>query len=124
VGVELTKQVKRDIREHLLFGQVQKETGDYLLADGRGRLPLPNHVYNVFVRIAREAGVKPTRVHDLRHSFGSIWAQRVPLTVLKEMMGHASIKTTERYIHVTGEVFRMSMTEALQKMGEKKEEGG
>jgi integrase len=64
-------------------------------------------------------GVKQIRVHDLRHSFGSIWAQRLPLTVLKEMMGHASIKTTERYIHTTAEVFRLTITEALSNIDKK-----
>ena len=115
-GITLTKKVKRDIADHLSFGQCQKNADDYFVADGRGRLPLPNHVGHVFRRIIEKAGVKRIRTHDLRHSFGSIWAQRVPLSVLKAMMGHASVKTTEQYIHTTGEVFRLTMTEALRNM--------
>lgn len=36
----------------------------------------------------------------------SIWADRVPPAVLKAWMGHSSITTTERYIHVTDDTFR------------------
>jgi len=47
----------------------------------------------------------------------------VPVPVLKEMMGHASVKTTERYIHVTGEVLRLSITQALANVRPEEEEG-
>jgi len=118
-SISVTETIIRDIRSHLLRGHNEREPDKYLLPDGRGRLPLPYHVGSVFQRIAEAADVTRIRVHDLRHSFGSIWAQRLPLTVLKEMMGHASIKTTERYIHTTAEVFRLTITEALSNMDEK-----
>ncbi len=41
--------------------------------------------------------------HSLRHTFGTELAARgVPLPVIKELMGHADIKTTMRYVTVTG----------------------
>ncbi len=41
--------------------------------------------------------------HSLRHSFGTELAARgVPIPVIKELMGHASIATTMRYVTVTG----------------------
>ena len=111
------------IRVHLLNGRRQGSADDYLLADEHGRLPWPKHVSITFQRIIKHTDVKRIRVHDLRHSFGSIWAQRVPVPVLKEMMGHASVKTTERYIHVTGEVLRLSITQALANVRPEEEEG-
>jgi site-specific recombinase XerD len=42
--------------------------------------------------------------------------------VLKEMMGHASITTTERYIHTTDDIFRRSMERSIQGQAEKKDE--
>jgi integrase len=57
--------------------------------------------------------LKKIRPRDLRHSFGTIWAERIPPTVLKEMMGHSSILTTERYIHTTDEILRRSLEQVL-----------
>jgi len=103
---------KRDIRDHLLLGCSRKKPRDYLFTDARGRLPTPDHVEKVFQRLVKRSELPRIRLHDLRHSFGSIWAERVPPTVLKEMMGHASITTTERYIHTTDEIYRRSMNAA------------
>ena len=107
--------VERDIRGRLLFGQMKRKPKDYLFTDGQGRLPSPDHVEKVFQRLVKQCGLKRIRLHDLRHSFGSIWAERVPPTVLKEMMGHSSITTTERYIHTTDEIYRRTMEAAQRK---------
>ncbi len=41
--------------------------------------------------------------HSLRHSFGTECAAHgVPVPVIKELMGHASIATTMRYVTITG----------------------
>jgi integrase len=41
--------------------------------------------------------------HSLRHTFGTELAARgIPVPVIKELMGHASIATTMRYVTVTG----------------------
>jgi site-specific recombinase XerD len=40
------------------------------------------------------------RIHDLRHTFGTWLAQRGQnLMVIKDMLGHADIRTTQRYVH-------------------------
>lgn len=51
----------------------------------------------------REAKIKPPfRLYDLRHTFGSRSAMAgVDLPTLKELMGHADISTTMRYVHPT-----------------------
>jgi site-specific recombinase XerD len=40
--------------------------------------------------------------HAGRHTFGTYMAQRVPITALQQMMQHAKVETTQRYIHITG----------------------
>jgi len=51
-------------------------------------------------RAVAKAGIEDLHFHDLRHTFGSRLAQMgTPLTQIKELMGHRTIKTTERYIH-------------------------
>lgn len=44
----------------------------------------------------------PGSIHTLRHTFGSHLAKdpNVPVKTIKEWMGHASLKTTETYLHL------------------------
>ena len=58
-----------------------------------------NHAVNVLYKRARV--VKPLKpVHCLRHTFGTVMARRVPLPVLRDLMGHDEISTTLRYVDV------------------------
>ena len=41
----------------------------------------------------------PDRFHDLRHTFGTLAVQRLPVTDVQACMGHADVKTTMRYVH-------------------------
>ena len=52
-----------------------------------------------FVRAQERAGVRVRRFHDLRHTFGSLAIRRFDIRAVKEMMGPASLTTTERYLH-------------------------
>lgn len=45
------------------------------------------------------AKLKRLRLHDLRHTFGTIAVRAFPLTDVKAYMGHADIQTTMRYVH-------------------------
>ena len=55
-----------------------------------------------FASACREAGISDFRFHDLRHTFGTRLADAgVDVVKIKELMGHASIVTTMRYIHAT-----------------------
>jgi len=49
---------------------------------------------------AREAAALPhMRIHDLRHTFGTLGVQVMPLTDVKAYMGHKDIQTTMIYVH-------------------------
>src|SRR5690349_9056702 len=55
-----------------------------------------------FSAACRKAGITDFRFHDLRHTFGTRLADAgVDVVKIKELMGHASIVTTMRYIHAT-----------------------
>ena len=53
-------------------------------------------------KAARRAGIdKRVTCHTLRHSFATTMLENgTNIRVLQELMGHADVKTTERYTHV------------------------
>lgn len=57
---------------------------------------LSNSVSRGFYHIARRAGVQCV-FHDIRRTFGTAYAQKVPAQVLQRLMRHANIKTTLAY---------------------------
>ena len=52
-----------------------------------------------YLKALEAAGLRRLRFHDLRHTFGTRMVGHVDLLELRQMMGHASITTTERYLH-------------------------
>ncbi|MBA2451473.1 MAG: site-specific integrase [Chloroflexi bacterium] len=47
----------------------------------------------------KRAGLRELRFHDLRHTFGTIAINRADIIQVQAWMGHADIKTTQRYLH-------------------------
>ncbi|GGI29830.1 hypothetical protein GCM10010987_56420 [Bradyrhizobium guangdongense] len=61
-------------------------------------------------RLCKRAEFRIIGWHTLRHTFASHLAIRgVPLPVIKELMGHASITTTMRYAHVAPSALRTAI---------------
>jgi integrase len=56
-------------------------------------------LYKRFKAAAKRADLPEIRFHDLRHSFGTQAIQRFDIYSVQRMMGHASITTTEKYLH-------------------------
>ena len=59
--------------------------------------------------------------HDLRHEAGSRWLEaRMPLHHVKELLGHASIATTDTYLNAGRIHLRESMERVEQRRSGKK----
>ena len=52
-----------------------------------------------FYKALDAAGLPRIRFHDLRHTFGTLAVQALPLTDVMAYMGHADVQTTMIYIH-------------------------
>lgn len=61
----------------------------------------------------RRAGLGDVRIHDLRHTYASTLVNNgVPLYDVQKLLGHAHIRTTERYSHLRQERLRDSASYA------------
>jgi integrase len=58
----------------------------------------PSKMRKRFKDAVKAAGLRPVRIHDLRHSYGTAMAAAgAPLRALQEWMGHKDYKTTAVY---------------------------
>ena len=79
--------------------KAQNGQGEYVFTNPRTGKPYVD-IKRSFDSACKKAGVENLRFHDLRHSFATRLARRgVDLVIVKELMGHASIVTTQRYLH-------------------------
>jgi integrase len=58
----------------------------------------PNALRRRFHEALERAGLPRIRLHDLRHTFGTIMVSRVDPRTLQHWMGHGSIEVTEMYM--------------------------
>jgi integrase len=93
----------REERESLYLQLGQPLTLDSLVFGSPEGKPLdPSVLSHDFARIAKRAGLKGVRFHDLRHTFASLMLLRgAKPKVISEALGHASVAfTMDTYSHI------------------------
>ena len=92
----------RGRRNHVTM---EEATSAYLFPNPRGGTLQRGEINRLIKRYAAEADLEENVTpHTLRHSFAThLLAHGADLRVIQELMGHASIATTEIYTHVTNE---------------------
>lgn len=88
-----------------LDGQVRHLKTPWIFTDPAGHpytgSKSRNYVSNATIAAMRRAGIKGASFHTLRHTVGSWLAQSGESEVIiAKLLGHASTKTTERYMHL------------------------
>lgn len=74
---------------------------DYICVWDDGRLLEPDYVTSRFNRFLKEKDLPHIRFHDLRHSSASLLVNAgYTLEEVMKWLGHASIRSTERYAHL------------------------
>jgi integrase len=78
------------------------DTAGWIFTDGDGQPIHPHAISQAFERIAHRAGVPVIRLHDLRHTHGTLLIKAgVPVKVVSERLGHATPAfTIDTYQHV------------------------
>jgi len=74
-----------------------------LLLSRTGRPLLTSDIRRLVVKYSRLAGIDPASPHMLRHAYATHMLERgADLRAIQELLGHASVSTTQVYTHVSG----------------------
>jgi integrase len=71
---------------------------DYVFANVWGRRLDGSAVRRRYKAACAAAGLRPLRLHALRHAAGSIIARTADPVFVRDMLGHAKLTTTDRYV--------------------------
>jgi integrase len=88
--------------ERLLMGAGWEDHDGLVVTVADGSAPNPEAFSNLFHKLVTRAGLRPIRLHDLRHSYATAaLASGVPVKVVSQRIGHADITVTLKvYAHV------------------------
>jgi integrase/recombinase XerD len=104
----LTRYIESARPAWLTLHHVAPVRGGPLFLSVRGGRLARQQAWAIVKRAAREAGLSGrVTPHTLRHSFAShLLEGGADLRIVQELLGHASISTTQLYTHLTGERIR------------------
>jgi len=69
------------------------------LASRLGRRLDTSAIRRRYKRAADAAGLRLVKLHGLRHAAGSVLARTLPPVTVRDVLGHAELATTNRYLH-------------------------
>ena len=107
--IELARSTIATLEAHRLVQDLERaEWGsayidhDLVFARPNGEPHAPDSVTKAFTDLARRAGLRRVRLHDLRHGAASLMlANGVELAVVSKILGHSSIAiTADTYAHL------------------------
>lgn len=72
-------------------------------------------IKTAFKGACRRANIVGLRFHDLRHTHGTRLIQNADIETVRDLMGHQSYKTTQRYLHTNDERKRIAVESLIRK---------
>ncbi|WP_308115834.1 site-specific integrase [Rhodococcus sp. BP-241] len=93
------------------------QDGSYVVCDELGRAYHPDSISGLWERFTMRASIRPLRLHDCRHSCGTLMhLQGVPIAVIAAWLGHSDNAFTMRtYVHAQDEAM-LDGADVLQAM--------
>ncbi len=108
---DLLKKYKNKYEENKNFygNTYCNDYKDYICLMENGELMKPGYVTQTFSKILDNNHLRHIRLHDLRHSCGTLLVRNgVPLKDIQIWLGHSNFQTTLRYAHADVENKRIS----------------
>jgi integrase len=101
VELEVTRQRQQLDRE--AAGGDWHDTG-LIVCDDHGQMIPPWLLSETFRKLAQAAGLPVIRLHEARHTAGTIWLEAgIDFKIISEWLGHATVSITQDvYLHVRG----------------------
>jgi len=98
-AIPMTPRLARALAK-VLDRDYATENEDFVFASEDGEGPVSERsMRNAFKLAQQQAGLKPIKMYNLRHSFGTTLAQRgVDVRTIQALMRHDRITTTEQYM--------------------------
>jgi len=111
VGDSALQQLRTYLRQVRVHVRILKGQEDFVFLSSRGKKLTRVMVFYIIKSLAEKAGIRKTiSPHTLRHSFATHLIEGgADLRAVQEMLGHASITTTEIYTHLDREYLRRNI---------------
>ena len=104
--IELLSALKSELLS--LFPEESNDSIEWLFPNPKTGKPFKS-IFNAWNTARAKAGLSDLRIHDLRHSFASALVNSgIPIYDVQKLLGHQSVKTTERYSHLSQDRLRES----------------
>lgn len=124
IRVERTKSgrirhidINEPLLNELLLLKQKRQDNEFVFFNSETGKPYQD-VSRAFDAACRRAGIKDLTFHSLRHTFATRLIEKgVDLITIKELLGHSTVKTTERYTHS----FQEQKKRAVETLAEKSE---
>lgn len=89
------------IKKYMQFRNLKNFTSDYLFCNQSGGQLNRGNVYKIISPILQATTSKKKGPHTLRHTYASMLINRgVDITAIKNLLGHQSVATTQKYTHL------------------------
>lgn len=121
IGAEALHWIDQYVRHERAHLRVNPKAEDVVFLNARGGGLSRMSVFNLVKELAMRAGVRKTiSPHTFRHSFATHLVEGgADLRAVQEMLGHASITTTEIYTHLDREYLRSNIMSYHPRAGAK-----
>ena len=112
-SVPLNGSARESILSRADFRTQHCPASPWVFCDRQGRRV--QSIKRSWATACRRAGIQDFRIHDLRHTCAAwLVSAGVPLTEVRDLLGHSTITMTERYAHLAPENVRAAV-ELLEK---------